>query len=136
MINNWVGMGRLTATPELKTTNGGVEVTSFQVAIDRDYTPKGKEKETDFITVVAWNKTASFVTSYFSKGDMIAIIGSLQSRKFTDKNGVDKTVWEIKAEKVSFCGKKADTTSIPYNEPNGEYAPVEVPAENEEELPF
>ena len=70
MLNCAIIMGRLTADPELKTTQSGISVTSFSVAVDRNYTPKGQERQTDFINVVAWRQTAEFVTRYFHKGSM------------------------------------------------------------------
>ena len=81
-------LGRLTATPELKTTQGGVSVTSFSVAVDRTYQPKGAEqRQADFINCVAWRNTAEFICRYFQKGQRIALQGSLQSRNYTDKDG-------------------------------------------------
>lgn len=109
MLNCAIIMGRLTADPELKTTQSGIGVTSFSVAVDRNYTPKGQEKQTDFINVVAWRQTAEFVTRYFHKGSMIAIEGSIQTRKYQDKNGNNRTAVEIVANNVSFCGSKAES---------------------------
>lgn len=106
MINCVVIMGRLTADPELKTTNSGLSVTSFTVAVDRPYQKDGKEREADFINVVAWRKTAEFVTNYFSKGSMIAIQGRIQTRKYKDKNGNNRIAFEVVADNVSFCGGK------------------------------
>ena len=108
MINSVVIMGRLTADPELKTTNSGLSVTSFCVAVDRPYKKDGKEREADFINVVAWRQTAEVVTSYFSKGSMIAVQGSIQTRKYTDRNGNNRTAFEVVADNVSFCGSKSD----------------------------
>lgn len=109
MLNCAIIMGRLTADPELKTTQSGISVTSFSVAVDRSYTPKGQEKQTDFINVVAWRQTAEFVTRYFHKGSMIAIEGSIQTRKYQDRNGNNRTAVEIVANNVSFCGSKAES---------------------------
>ena len=81
-INTAVIMGRLTADPELKTTASGLSVLSFSVAVDRNYQKEGEEKAVDFINVVAWRKTAEFVSKYFHKGSMIAVDGSIQTRKF------------------------------------------------------
>lgn len=115
MLNCAIIMGRLTADPELKTTQSGISVTSFSVAVDRNYTPKGQEKQTDFINVVAWRQTAEFVTRYFHKGSMIAIEGSIQSRKYQDRNGNNRTAVEIVANNVSFCGSKAES-GVPSND--------------------
>lgn len=106
-INCAIIMGRLTADPELKTTNSGLSVTRFTVAVDRQY-QKDKEKKADFINVVAWRQTAEFVSRYFSKGSMIAVQGSIQTRKYTDRNGNNRTSFEIVADNVSFCGSKSD----------------------------
>jgi single-strand DNA-binding protein len=104
-------MGRLTADPELRTTSNGTSVTSFTVAVDRDYAPQGKERETDFLNVVAWRGTADFINRFFRKGKMIAIVGSLQTRSYEDKNGNKRTVTEIIADKATFCGDKANDTA-------------------------
>ena len=111
MLNCIVIMGRLTADPELKTTASGLSVTTFCVAVDRSYARPGEEKQTDFINVVAWRKTAEFVTKYFHKGSMIAVQGSLQSRKYEDKNGNPRTAFEVVANDVNFCGSKAESSA-------------------------
>ena len=97
-INTITLMGRLTQTPELKTTNSGIETANFAVAVDRRF----QKDQTDFINVVAWRQSAKFVTSYFKKGQMIAIVGSLQTRSYTDKNGNKRTVYEVVADNISF----------------------------------
>ena len=108
-INTAVIMGRLTADPELKTTASGLSVLSFSVAVDRNYQKEGEEKAVDFINVVAWRKTAEFITRYFHKGSMIAVEGSIQTRKYEDKDGNKRTAVEILANTVSFCGKEASS---------------------------
>ena len=102
-------MGRLTEAPELKTTNSGVAVTSFSIAVERNYAPKGQERETDFIRITAWRQTAEFVCKYFTKGSMIAVQGSIQTRNYEDRNGNKRTAYEVVANTVSFCGSKAET---------------------------
>ena len=109
-INTAVIMGRLTADPELKTTASGLSVLSFSVAVERNYQKEGEEKAVDFINVVAWRKTAEFVSKYFHKGSMIAVEGSIQTRKYEDKDGNKRTAFEILANTVSFCGKEANST--------------------------
>lgn len=106
MLNCAIIMGRLTAEPELKTTNSNLSVCSFSVAVDRSFS---KEKQTDFINVVAWRQTADFVSRYFHKGQMIAVQGSIQTRNYTDKNGNKRTAFEVVASEVSFCGSKAES---------------------------
>ena len=107
MINNVVIMGRLTADPELKKTQSDLSVTSFCVAVDRNYAKEGEERQADFINVVAWRGTADFVCKYFHKGSMIAVQGSIQTRKYEDKDGNKRTAFEVLANNVSFCGSKA-----------------------------
>lgn len=109
MLNCAIIMGRLTADPELRTTASGLSVTSFSVAVDRNFQRQGEEKQTDFINVVAWRQKADFVTRYFRKGSMIAVQGSIQTRNYEDKNGNKRTAVEIVADNVSFCGSKAET---------------------------
>lgn len=122
-MNNITITGRLTADPELKQTQSGLAVTSFNVAVDRSYTAKGQEKQTDFFTVVAWRGTAEFICKYFTKGRLILINGEMQSRKFTDKDGNNRTVWEVVADKVEFMGDgKRDGNSA-------DNAPAPVPAD-------
>lgn len=107
MLNSIVIMGRLTADPELKVTQGGTPVCSFTVAVDRDFQRQGEEKQTDFIDVVAWRSTAEFVSRYFPKGRMIVVQGSLQSRKWQDRDGNKRVSWEVQADKVFFAGSKS-----------------------------
>lgn len=107
MLNSIVIMGRLTANPELKTTNSGLSVTSFTVAVDRAFQSNG-EKQTDFINCVAWRNNAEFITKYFTKGQMIAVQGSVQSRNYEDKNGNKRTAFDVVVERSSFCGGKAE----------------------------
>lgn len=107
MLNVAAIQGRLTHDPELKTTPSGVSVCSFRIACERSYSPKGEERKADFFTITAWRQTAEFVCKYFQKGSMIAIEGSLQTRQYQDQQGSNRTVVEIVASNVSFCGGKA-----------------------------
>ena len=109
-INVAVLQGRLTYAPELKSTTTGVQVTNFQIAVDRNYTPKGQERQTDFIDCVAYRQTAEFIHRYFSKGSMIGVEGTLQTRNYTDKNGNSRKSVEVVANNVSFCGEKKNAT--------------------------
>ncbi|MEE1054531.1 MAG: single-stranded DNA-binding protein, partial [Acutalibacteraceae bacterium] len=86
MFNLVVLTGRLTADPELKTTPNGISVTSFSIAVDRRYR-SGEERQTDFINIVAWRTSAEFICKYFKKGNLIGIEGSIQTRRYQDKNG-------------------------------------------------
>ena len=133
-LNKVILAGRLTADPELKTTPAGLSVTSFTVAVDRRF---GKDKQTDFICCVAWRQTAEFVTKYFVKGSAICIVGSIQTRKYTDKNGNKRTAVEVVAEEATFCeGKKntAEGAEMPEAE---HYTQPEAYAEaDDSDLPF
>jgi single-strand DNA-binding protein len=111
MLNHICIMGRLTKDPELRHTNSGLSVASFTLAVDRDYTPKGAEKETDFIDVVAWRHTAEFVSSYFSKGRMAVVSGRLQLRDWTDKEGNKRRNAEVVADNIYFGDSKKDAVN-------------------------
>ena len=105
MFNLVVLTGRLTVQPELKTTTNGISVCTFGIAVDRAY-KKGEEKQTDFLNVVAWRQTAEFVSKWFTKGNLIGIEGSIQTRKYTDKDGNNRTAFEIVANNVHFVESK------------------------------
>ena len=107
MLNIAVIMGRLTADPELKTTQNGISVCSFSVAVERNYETNG-QRETDFINCVAWRQTAEFISRYFHKGSMIAINGSIQQRQYTDKDGNKRNAFEILVDNANFCGSKSE----------------------------
>ena len=125
-------MGRLTADPELRQTGNGNSVVSFTVAIDRQYSKE--EKQADFINVVAWRGTAEFIEKHFKKGQMIAVEGRIQTRKYEDKDGNNRTAFEVAANNVSSCGdgkprssdvRKPETAST-----------VDDPVEGENDSPF
>ena len=107
MLNVAAIMGRLVADPELKTTTQGTSVCRFRIACDRSYVRQGEERKADFIDIVAWRQTAEFVCKYFQKGSLIAIDGSIQTRQYQDKNGNNRTAFEVVANNVSFAGAKA-----------------------------
>lgn len=106
-LNSVTLMGRLTADPELKNTNSGLSVTSFCIAVDRKYSPKGEEKKADFIDCVAWRNTAEFICKYFKKGSLIGIEGEIQTRTYTDNSGNNRKATEILINNASFCESKA-----------------------------
>ena len=103
--------GRITAEPELKTTQNGISVTTFSIAVNRR-TSSGDQQNADFITVVAWRQTAEFVTRYFHKGSSICVVGSLQTRTWTDPQTNQKRyATEVVAEEVNFVDAKNDNTT-------------------------
>lgn len=114
MLNRVILMGRITQDLEMKQTPSGNNVLSFNIAVERNYAKQGEERETDFITCVAWNQRAEFINNYFSKGRMIAIEGQLRTRTYDDKNGSRHYVTEVYVDNVSFTGeKKADGQAQP-----------------------
>lgn len=104
MLNHIVIMGRLVRDPELRRTGSGIAVTSFRVAVDRDFGGRNEngERETDFIDCVAWRQTGEFVSKYFTKGSMIVVSGRLQIRNWNDKEGNKRTSAEVVADNVYF----------------------------------
>ena len=109
MLNRIIIMGRLVRDPELRTTNTGTSVTSFTLAVDRDFKDKNSgEKSTDFIEVVAWRQTAEFVCKFFAKGRMAVAEGRLQIREWKDNDGNNRRTAEIVAENVYFGDSKKD----------------------------
>ncbi len=126
MLNVAVIMGRLTADPELRHTASDISVTSFTLAVDRAYSNKNSgERQTDFIDVVAWRSTAEFVCRYFTKGQMMAVNGSIQVRNYEDRQGNKRKAVEIIADNVSFCSSKRESGGSGYASYESEPAPRE-----------
>ena len=116
MLNKVFIMGRLTRDPELRRTQNGTPVTSFSLAVDRDFKSQGGEKETDFIDVEAWRSTAEFVAKYFTKGRMAVVEGRLQIRDWTDKDGNKRRTAEVVADNIYFGDSKRDGNGGGYND--------------------
>ena len=138
MLNKVILMGRLTRDPELKRTGTGTAVTSFAIAVDRDFKDQNGKKETDFIDVVTWRNTAEFVSKHFTKGRMAVVEGRLQIRDWTDKDGGKRRSAEVVADNVYFGDARRDGESAyklsPASAPNSnEFAEI---AEEDGELPF
>lgn len=131
MLNRIIIAGRLTKDPELRRTQNGTAVCSFTLAVDRDFKDDSGNRETDFLDVVAWRKTAEFVAKYFAKGRMAIVDGRLQLRDWTDKDGNKRRNAEILADSVYFCEKRdqrdqdVSTTSF-----------EEIAEDEDGELPF
>lgn len=142
-MNFIVIMGRLTRDPELRKTHSGTSVTSFTLAVDRDYTADGGERETDFIDCVAWRHTAEFVSKYFPKGKMAVVRGRLQIRDWTDKDNNKRRSAEIVADSVYFGESKKDGDGggpfrneqhePQYTEPSSDFAELDL---DDGDLPF
>lgn len=136
-FNKVILIGYLTDTPELKQTQTGISVASFTIGVNRRYSAEGKQ-ETDFINIVCWRKTAEFVCRYFGKGSAILVCGSLQTRTYTDRDGIKRHASEVVADEAAFVERKsesAQTGGIPaYGAPDsgGSFEKLDP----EDELPF
>ena len=140
MLNKIFIMGRLTRDPELRRTNSGTAVTSFTLAVDRDFKNADGTKETDFVDCVVWRQTAEFVSKYFSKGRMAVVEGRLQMRDWQDKDGNKRRNAEVIADNVYFGDSRSDNASSGHQAAK---APVNVDAEDfaeveddDSDLPF
>ena len=143
MLNRVILMGRLTADPELRKTASDLSVTSFTLAVDRNY-GKSADRQTDFINCVAWRQTAEFISRYFSKGRLMAVEGSIQVRNYTDKNDNKRQAVEVLVSQAYFAGDNSQKQGPAADTKN--YPPItyssgapedftEVP-EEEGDLPF
>lgn len=113
MLNRVIVMGRITQDLELRQTPSGASVLTFSIAVDRGYVKQGEDRQTDFITCVAWNQRAEFINNYFSKGRMIAIEGNLRTRTYDDKNGSRHYITEVYVDSVSFTGEPKKENQAP-----------------------
>ena len=145
MLNHIVIMGRLVRDPELRRTGSGVAVTSFTLAVDRDFGKNDNgERETDFIDCVAWRQTGEFVSKYFTKGRMAVVSGRLQIRPWTDKDGNKRRTAEVVADNVYFGDSRREGDGVPAAGSFGGYsAPASAPAsdftmlaDDDAQLPF
>ena len=111
MLNRIILMGRLVADPELKQTPNGISVATFRLAVDRNYQSKNSnERQCDFIYCVAWRQTGEFISRYFSKGRMIAVEGSLQTRSYEDKTGAKRTAYDVVVDQAYFADSKSSSS--------------------------
>lgn len=145
MLNRVVLIGRLVADPELRYTQSGIAVANFRVAVDRTYKSSSGEKQTDFIRVVCWRKTAELVGQYLNKGRLVGIDGSLQSNQYETKEGEKRTSYEVLADSVQFLDRKDSaggggrdsappaSAGSPPPENSGGYSP---PPDEDDDLPF
>ncbi len=107
-MNVVVLVGRLTDNPELRKTNSDISVTRFSIAVDRQF-KSGEERQADFINIVAWRQSAEFICRYFTKGQRIGIEGSLRMNRFTDKDGNNRTTYEVVVNNAHFVESKRDS---------------------------
>lgn len=126
-MNKWIGIGRLTKDPEIRSTATGMQVASFTLAVNRRFAKE--EPKADFFNVTAWNKTAEFVGKYFTKGQQVLVSGRLENRSWEDNAGVKKYATDVIAEEVEFADSK--------KEDKEEWKPAEkIDISDESELPF
>ena len=128
-MNNVSLFGRLTADPEVKHTQSGTAYTRFNVAIDRPV-KQGEEKQADFINCVAWDKKAEFICKYFSKGQRIALTGSIRTGSYTDKDGNKRSTFEVWANNIGFVEKKTPV------QPTVQPETIDITVPDDEDLPF
>lgn len=110
-MNKVILLGRLTKDPDVRYTQStNTQVTIFTLAINRRFIKQGEERQADFINIVAWNKTAEFVSKYFKKGQQVGVIGRIQTRNYDDEQGIKHYITEVIAEEVYFAGDKKQET--------------------------
>ena len=142
-LNKVVLCGRLTADVELKQTQSGVAVCSFTLAVNRKFVKEGGQ-QADFITVVAWQKTAEFISKYFKKGNSLCVVGSIQTRNWKDNNGNSRSTTEVIADEAMFVDSKSDAQSSEAAQPTNyipdAYKTSQTPnfeaVEADDDLPF
>lgn len=138
MLNKVILTGRLTAKPEIKTTQSGVSVTQFSLAVQRNFKNGNGEYDTDFINCVAWRNQAEFITRFFDKGQLITVVGSLTSRRYEDSNGNKRTAFEVVVDEALFAESKGEKQSAPSFTPPTTTGGNDTEFEEvtDEELPF
>lgn len=130
MLNTAILMGRLVKDPEMRSTQSGTPVCSFTLAVNR----RGKDDGTDFLDIVAWSKTAEFVSKYFQKGQLVAVKGRIQTRTWEDQQGNKRKSTEIVAEEVHFAESKKSGGNEQVGDPMmGGFAPL---SDASDDLPF
>lgn len=137
-MNRIILLGRLVKDPDVKVTNTGKTVATFALAVDRPFTGKDGQKEVDFINIVAWNKTAEVVGNNVSKGQRLLAEGRLQIRKYQDKQGQNRTVSEVVADRVEFIERKGKTAQTANTAPKQGFDSMgqDVTQQFNEEIPF
>jgi single-strand DNA-binding protein len=136
MLNKAILMGRITRDLELKYSQNNNAVCRFSVAIDRRYVKPGEERQTDFINVVSFGKTAEFVSKYFEKGRMINVIGSIQTGSYVNKDNQTVYTTDIIADEVNFCGDKKSGESPQFAGVAASTSSGFTPIDTDDDLPF
>ena len=126
-MNKVILIGRLTKDPEIRYTQNNAPVCSFTLAVDRRFS---KDKQADFINCQAWQKTAEFITKYFGKGNLLAIVGRIQTRTWEDEDGKRHYVTEVVAEEAYFTGDRNNSRPEPQDD---RFEPLD---DEDDDLPF
>lgn len=109
MLNRITLIGRLTRDPDLRTTNTGKNVAEFSIAVNKRFKPRdSNEPDADFFRCKAWSQTADYVSNYLTKGRLVVVDGRMESRKYVDKEGQNREIWEVTAENVSALDRPKD----------------------------
>ena len=132
-MNKVILMGRLGRDPEVRYTNtNNTMVATFSLAVNRRFAKQGEERKADFLQIVAWDKTAEFVSKYFKKGQQVSVVGRIETRTYDDKDGKRVYVTEVIAEEVYFAGdKKEDNANGPFEQQAQDFNQV-----TDDDLPF
>lgn len=149
MLNVVALQGRLARDPELRQTTTGKQVATFTLAVDRGRKDASGKSLTDWVPIIAWESRAEFAYKWLTKGQMVAVDGRIQSRTYQAKDGTSRTVLEVVASSINFCGSKADnpgqTSAAPAGQPrvgapapayNQEHGDDFALIEDEGDLPF
>ena len=139
-MNKVIEIGRAVAEPEYRQTASGIPVTKFRMAVNRRYKNTEGKYEADFFDVICWRGLADLVKMYLAKGDRCAVIGSLQTRSYDDKNGVKRYITEIVADEVEFLNSKPKEdapaqSEVPQYQPP-QYQQTGFTQVEDDELPF
>ena len=132
MVNNVTLMGRLTKDPETRYTTDGKAIARFTLAVERRFVKQGEQRQADFINIVAFRQTAEFVGKYFVKGQLAAVVGSIQTRSWDGEDGQKRYATEVIANEVHFCGDKRDSEKQKSKPQEDDFIPVE----DDSGLPF
>lgn len=114
-MNKWCGVGRLIKDPEVKLTQNQTQFCNFTIAVDRRFKDKDGNRQADYISCLAWQKTAAFIQKYFKKGSRIGIVGSIQTRTFEDQNGQKRYITEVLVEEAEFVESNRNTDNTQMN---------------------
>ena len=134
-MNRVILLGRLVADPEARTTQSGIAMTRFKLAVNRQGKPQEGQPTADFFQITAWRHTAEFVQKYFTKGQQVLIEGYLRNNQYTDKDGNKRYSDDIHATQVYFADSKRSNDNSNDNKTYSEPAPYQF-SESDEDLPF